>query len=279
MQQDAVDNDVTLKLLRQRLVLLEIAADGTGGKEADDQCKQLLNLCTEDPYLKEMQTTLLADPDGVQTFGKVRYVRDHVLELQPNSDRVVHLMDLQRTALTLLARIVSCVEKECESWKTGVQALAKAYAEEEKAKKRVEDKAKKDEAKREAAAAKAAARAEKRKRDQDEKAAAAASTAAAEEDGGDEDVDASKTRRRRTGAAANELSEQDPAVLRSLRVSPQLPPTYVVEDLASFVTQICTSPTTPAIMRFKKGMVKKVFSVSWLVELTVKSYVVGGSGG
>ena len=101
--------------------------------------------------------SLLADPEGVQCFGKIKWTREKLLDIQPNSARVIELMDQQRIALSVLQRIIKCVEQESDAWKTGAAALAKAYAE-----KKAEDKAEKDEEKRKARQAKAAARDEKK---------------------------------------------------------------------------------------------------------------------
>ena len=136
--------------------------DLSTGKDGDSASKDLLKRCLEDPYLKELQMNLLADAEGVQCIGKVKWVREKLLDIQPSSARVIELMDQQRTALSVLQRIIKCVEQESESWRTGAAALAKAYAEEERAKKKAEDKVQKDEEKKKVRLAKAAARDEKR---------------------------------------------------------------------------------------------------------------------
>ena len=235
--------------------------DPSGGPEGEAASKDLLQACLSDPFLKELQSTLLAEADGVQTFGKIKHIRDTVLDIQPSGQRVVEMMDFQRNAMALLQRIVACVEKEAESWKTGVQALQKAYAEEEKAKKKAEEKFKKDEERKAAQAAKAAAKREKQLKDKEEKAAAAASAAAEQQSGSDDD-EGKRQRRRRTGAAAGELSPSDPAVLRTLRVAPEMSATQLSNDVKEFLTHICTHPELPAVCRLKKGMTKKVLSVS-----------------
>eukprot|EP00438_Fugacium_kawagutii_P008121 Skav222142 [mRNA] locus=scaffold1181:1095821:1106841:- [translate_table: standard] len=235
--------------------------DATQGPEGVQASAKLLAQCKTDPFLKELEHTMLSDPQGVQTFGHVKYVREKVLDLQPNGGKVLELMDHQRNALALLQRIITCVEKEAEQWRTGMLALTKAYAEEEKARKKALEKEKKDAEKKEAQAAKAAARKAKAQKEKDEKeakdAAAAASEVVQEAEGED---DKAKSRRRRTGAAASELEPSDPAVLRTLRVSPQLTPTVITEDLSTFVNQICTHPQLPVVLRFKKGMTKKVLA-------------------
>ena len=267
--QDAVDSDASLELLRRRLDLLRCAMDLSTGKAGDSASKDLLKRCLEDPYLKELQMNLLADPEGVQCFGKIKWIREKLLDIQPTSTRVIELMDQQRTALSVLQRIIKCVEQESEAWKTGAAALAKAYAEEERAKKKAEDKVQKDEEKKKVRLAKAAARDEKKKREKEEKAAAAAAAADKTEDGDKSDEEAeegkvSKLRRRRTGTAATDLEPTDPSVLRTLRVSQQLPSTSISDEVERFVHQIAQFPTVPAVLRLKKGMTKKILSASWL---------------
>lgn len=244
--------------------------DLSTGKDGDSASKDLLKRCLEDPYLKELQMNLLADAEGVQCIGKVKWVREKLLDIQPSSARVIELMDQQRTALSVLQRIIKCVEQESESWRTGAAALAKAYAEEERAKKKAEDKVQKDEEKKKVRLAKAAARDEKKKREKEEKAAAAAAAdKKTTEDGDKSDEEAeegkvSKLRRRRTGTAATDLEPSDPSVLRTLRVSQQLPSTSISDELERFVHQIAQFPAVPAVLRLKKGMTKKILSASWL---------------
>jgi flagellar biosynthesis GTPase FlhF len=243
--------------------LLMIAMDPSGGPEGEAASRHLLQACQSDPFLKELESNLLAEADGVQTFGKIKHIRDTVLDIQPSGQRVVEMMDFQRNAMALLQRVVACVEKEAESWKTGVQALQKAYVEEEKAKKKAEEKIKKDEDRKAAKAAKAAAKKEKQLKDKEEKAAAAAAAAAEQHhSGSDDDDEGKRQRRRRTGAAATELSPEDPAVLRTLRVSPEVTATQLSNDVKEFLTHICTHPELPAVCRLKKGMTKKVLAVS-----------------
>lgn len=235
----------------------------------------LLVQCKDDPFLKELDHTILSDPQGVQTFGYIKYVRDKVLDLQPNSTKVLELMDHQRNALNLLQRIIACVEKEAEQWRSSMQALAKAVADEEKAQKKALEKEQKDQVRKDAQAAKAAARKaklqEEKEKKEAERAAAAerAATALAAGEGQQPDEDDKvKNRRRRTGVAATELDPSDPAVLRTLRVAPQLNPTVITEEIKDFVHQICVHPQIPVVLRFKKGMVKKVISVSSPVTYT-----------
>ena len=247
---DKVDGDASLALLRQRMELLRAAMNSSGGHDGDVASDVLLKACLKDPFLRELQGNMLSDPKGVQTIGKIRDVRNKVLELQPSASKVIELMDYQRNGLAVLLRIIQCVEKEGETWRSGVQALAKAYAEEEKAKRKADERQKKE---KEARAAEQAAAAEA-------EAEGGAGSAAEGED------DKTKTRtRRRTGGAAGELDPSDPAVLRTLRVAHGLPSTSITEELSGFVNKICMQPNLPTVLRFKKGMAKKVLSVSWLL--------------
>lgn len=266
MQQDSVDKDPSLKLLRNRLGLLETAMDTSQGPQGLGANSKLLAQCKEDPFLRELEHTMLSDPQGVQTFGYIKYVREKVLDLQPSAAKVLELMDHQRNALGLLLRIISCVEKEADHWRTSMQALAKAQADEDKAKKKALEKEQREKDKKEAQAAKAAARKLKAQQEKEEREASAKTTAANAEDApqlADED-DKTKSRRRRTGAAANELDPSDPAILRTLRVSPQLTATVITEDISAFAHQVCVHPQLPVVLRFKKGMMKKLLLVSSL---------------
>ena len=245
--------------------------NSSGGHDGDVASDVLLKACLKDPFLRELQGNMLSDPKGVQTIGKIRDVRNKVLELQPSASKVIELMDYQRNGLAVLLRIIQCVEKEGETWRSGVQALAKAYAEEEKAKRKADEKEKKDEERKRVRLAKAAARDERQKKEKEARAAEQAAAAEAEAEGGagsaaEGEDDKTKTRtRRRTGGAAGELDPSDPAVLRTLRVAHGLPSTSITEELSGFVNKICMQPNLPTVLRFKKGMAKKVLSVSWLL--------------
>ena len=233
--------------------------NSSGGHDGDVASDVLLKACLKDPFLRELQGNMLSDPKGVQTIGKIRDVRNKVLELQPSASKVIELMDYQRNGLAVLLRIIQCVEKEGETWRSGVQALAKAYAEEEKAKRKADEKEKKDEERKRVRLAKAAARDERQKKEKEARAAEQAAAAEAEAEGGagsaaEGEDDKTKTRTRRR-----------PAVLRTLRVAHGLPSTSITEELSGFVNKICMQPNLPTVLRFKKGMAKKVLSVSWLL--------------
>lgn len=238
------------------------------GSPGEDASRRLRLACLQDPFLKEFETTLLQDPAGVQSLGKIKHVRDTLLELQPSGEKVIELMDHQRNAFLVLKGVAASVTTEAESWKTGVLALQKAHAEEEKAKTKAEEKAQKDEERKQAQAEKQAQRQEKRKREKEAaraKAAEGEGNGAAEEDaeGGGPD---SKRSRRRTGQAEKELDETDPSVLRNLRLSQHVKPTVVVDDIKEFVFQVCSQPQVAAVLRFKKGMVKKVLTATGLAS-------------
>jgi len=73
--QEEVTNDASLDLLRSRLNLVKLALDESTGKEGKDKAKQLYIATQEDPYLKDLATTTLADPQCCQTLGVMKSSR------------------------------------------------------------------------------------------------------------------------------------------------------------------------------------------------------------
>ena len=173
----------------------------------------------------------------------------------------MEVMDHQRNALTVLQRIATCVEKEAESWRSGVAALQKAWQEEEKQRKKLEEKEKKDAEKKRIKEEKQAERDRQRKQQKERREAEQAAQAEQADDG--DGAAAQGPRRRRTGAAAGELEESDPAILRKLRTGTRLTPTWTSDELKDFVSQVAQHPEVPAILRLKKGIIKKVLHVTW----------------
>ena len=117
--------DASLELLRKRMDLLMIAMDPSGGPEGEAASRHLLQACQSDPFLKELESNLLAEADGVQTFGKIKHIRDTVLDIQPSGQRVVEMMDFQRNAMALLQRVVAC-GKGSRKLEDGRSGLAKS---------------------------------------------------------------------------------------------------------------------------------------------------------
>ena len=77
----AVEEDLSLSLMRSRLALVKLAKDMSTGQRGAIACQKLYAEAVKDPYLKDMRTTILASEEGVQTAGMVKYFRDVTLEL------------------------------------------------------------------------------------------------------------------------------------------------------------------------------------------------------
>ena len=256
--QELSDKDPSLSLLRDRVALIQVAASQTPDPQ---KCKDLFDLCMQDPYLKDLQNTLLSSPDGVQTIGYINYVRNTLLDLQPSVSKVQELMESQKNAFQVLSKIASCVSTEADSWKANLAALLKAKKDEEEALRKAELKERQDEQKRAAKLAKQEqAKAEREKVKADKEAEAAAK--AAEDAAGDDEVDGNAKKGRRPRVKGAELDESDPAVLRTLRSSSALAPTSVLDSVDSFVKQICLEPYLPCIARLRKSTFKKVLQVT-----------------
>ena len=81
MTPEAIDQDPTLDLLRQRLHMVRIARDTSSGKVGLNMSKDLYDRACQDPYLKDCRGTFLADPDACQTMGVVKHTRNVLLDL------------------------------------------------------------------------------------------------------------------------------------------------------------------------------------------------------
>ena len=78
---DEVKDDPTLELLRNRLEMVQVALDPRGGKDAMDPSEHLFHLACQDPYLKDCQTTILADREACQSLGMVKYCRQFLFDM------------------------------------------------------------------------------------------------------------------------------------------------------------------------------------------------------
>lgn len=93
--EEACQSDPTLDLLRARLQLVETALGaGRDGNETTlkKMSKELFSLAVQDPYLKDLRTTLLSDEEACRTLEAVRHARNVTLNL--------HLECSHRRALT-----------------------------------------------------------------------------------------------------------------------------------------------------------------------------------
>ena len=256
---EAVDQDPSLKLLSQRLQIALLASSSS--KKTLEDCKELYNLCLQDPYMKDLQGSILSNHEGVQTLGYINYVRSYLQELQPTADKVIALMDHQKTALTVISRIACCVTTEANAWKSGVQALVKARKEEEDALRKAELAEQKLAEKRKEKAEKAAQKKAEKDAEKQQKQAEAAEKAMLTEAAENND----DKRKRRVRLNNDLLEDTDPSVLRSLRTSSDVEQTSIFDTVEAFVNKIAMNPLRPAICRLRKGNIKKILSVSWFV--------------
>ena len=254
------DSDKRLDLLRQRMILLNASMNvNTEQSQVNKANMELYDLCLLDPYLKDLQQTLLSSRDAAQTIGSITRVRDTLLDIQGSTEKVRELMEIQKVSMQLLKKIAQCVVTEAESWKTGYQALKKAKEIEEQAKEKAELQEKKAEEKKQ----KRIDAAQQREAEKEAKKAEDAAKAAQEQEeggGGDGDEGDGETRKsRRRTLGKEELDESDPSVLRELRTS--VPQTKMVEELNEFISEIVYRPEHPCVVRLKKGSFGKVLNV------------------
>lgn len=78
---ELAQSDPSLALVRSRLDLVLLATDTSIGTQGNATSVQLFEKALEDPFLREMQQSLLSSPDAVQTIGMVKFCRDVKLDL------------------------------------------------------------------------------------------------------------------------------------------------------------------------------------------------------
>jgi hypothetical protein len=75
------DDDPSLALLKKRLMIVKQGMDTAGGAESKVASEKLYDLAMQDPYLRDLQMTMFADPDSVQTIGALRHARHVTIDL------------------------------------------------------------------------------------------------------------------------------------------------------------------------------------------------------
>lgn len=260
----AVEADPSLNLLRQRVQIMKMGADSDANMNQSSKSSHLFyEACLKDPYLRDLQSTLL-DQDTVQTLGRIHWVRNVSLDLQPSIVKVQEQMDIQKSAFEILRKVASCCMVEGNTWLSGVAALIKAQKDEATKVSRAEEaerlaKEKKERKEREAAAKKAAKAAQK-EAERLQREATHTDEPEQADDVPREDDNKRRPRRRGMGKA-NEFDDSDPAVLRELSTNKDMTQTKCVDKFEDFVDHIAAHPNEPCVVRFKKACVRKVLAV------------------
>lgn len=262
--QAQVEMDPSLDLLRSRLDLLNAGMNMSEESPQSLKNGNLYSCCLKDPYLKDLRESILTTKEGCLTLGSVNYCRNVLLDIQPNADKVMGIMDNVRNAVSVLKKIAECCQKESDQWVSNVKALQKARDDEKKAHERASAAVALQEKKEAAKEERRQAALEKRKADKERQ--SAEKSAQEEQKGGDAEDSAKAPRKKQRFTRLDELTEKDPAVLRDLRNASALPTTMIVSEIGAFVREIVSDPCVPCCARMKKGEVKKVLQVTWLVH-------------
>ena len=182
---------------------------------------------------------------------------------QPTVAKVQNVGESHRNGLTILKTVAQCLMTEADSWLSHVQALLKAKQAEEKAVEKAEHKALQAEHK-------AKERAQKRQEKLDAKKAEELAAATAEvdaEDGEDEAEDQKKQKRRRQRIGGQkDIEETDPQVLKDMSKFPASLAAPVATEVNHLADAIVKDPSILAVVRLKKGSLKKTLSASWCVN-------------
>lgn len=166
--------------------------------------------------------------------------------------------------MEILKKIADCCIKEAQSWVSNIQAMAKAKADEDKAKRREETKEAKrveqaEKKKRDKIIKEAKAKGEKEKKALEKKAQDAANGQNAE--GAEEDGGKSK-KRNRTRTGHQELTSEDPDLFHNMF---KLPMGAMAEtsEIADFLQQIAEVPGAACVARLRRGAFKKALTDLW----------------
>ncbi len=240
----------------------------------------LFDLISEDPYLSETITS----PDVCATLGRIKYVREVMLGLQPDQDAVMDLCQKHRDMIETITEANRSLLVEVGQLMASQNAEEKALKDEEKAaeketkrlEKIAEREQKKTQKKQEKEMMKNEAAAERARSKAEEKAQAA-------KDALDAEAEAAKTgeppatttgkgggkRRARVGAAS-ELSAYDPTILRcklpaSFHTSPY-------EDLTEFIRMIACNIDMVHLLKSKATFKKAIQHLPHISKDSALSY-------
>ena len=252
----AVNTDESVKILSHRLRCLDLLLDETS-KQPDETTSQAIfeELCQDEFFSDQSWSTA-----HVHTVGNMVYVRSTMLELQRTCDAVEAMGQTHKDAIGLLRDVSSSVAKAASEWKSRVAALKKAQE--------LERKALEKEAERVRKAAEKKAEAEKmklqKKQAEEEKAAKQKADDDSKEKG-TKDI----RKRRKKQANADEIDEDDFALLKSI-TSENFPreclfrTEQTIEDLAKFI--VSTAGMVSGVARCRRSALKKCFE-AWVARL------------
>lgn len=238
-------------------------------KEADEAADHLYQLLRTDPYLDELITS--ADVCG--SLGRIKYIRDVLLPLQTNIEKVNEWSDRQKDMLGTLEQVSKALSVEVSQVLADVTAELKVAAEEKKV---LEQEAKRLRKQQEKEAAKEAKRKKKEEaqRKAEEKAQREDEPREDEEEEDENNKRKKGSRRCRVGAVG-EICETDPMVLR---VSSKLPVEFHINDahtdVNNFTKSIAEDLNRVQVCKARPATMKKVIqSVENISKATAASYI------
>ncbi len=226
--------------------------------EVDEMQSTLFEIVSQDPFLAETITS----PETCATIGRIRYIRDVLLALQPNQESVNVMSDAHKDMIEAMAEVARSLNVEVTQVAATAIAEDKALKDEmkaeereakrlEKVTKREKNKEVKKQQKEELKKQQAADKHQKLKEQAEQEAQEEAEAAK------EGDPTGKRSRRRVRVAGAGEISAYDPTILRC-----KLPAKFHVaasEDLDSFLKLVVAN--IDAVQCFKsKSTIKKVVS-------------------
>ena len=245
--------------------------------ETREMQNSLFQLISTDQYYAEIITS----PEICATLGRVKYMRDVLMGLQPDYDAVMAMHDSHKDMLETLQVAAKGLMVELTQTLATSTAEQKAKKDEEKAALREEKRLQKVKARQEQRDAKKADRDRQKEKERETKALEKENANKEKEKGkedaekeqeaaGTEQAKPARTRRLRI-PGASEMNALDPTILRN-----KLPAGYhvaTVDDLDRFVSEVARNIDDVHVYKSKQGTIKKIFQ-SWphIAKDTVLSY-------
>ena len=117
---------VAMKLVQARLDIVRLVFEERPDsiEKETSQKNALFNLCSQDPYLKELQASILS-PEVCKTWSMLQHERNFLLALS-NPDSLATKLDRHKSSMSLLRKIGEALAREVAAAQASAVAIRKA---------------------------------------------------------------------------------------------------------------------------------------------------------
>ena len=126
MSDDQTGPDVVSGLMRQRLDMVRLALHGSGSTSLPAADALLWALVSQDPYMKDLQTTILSK-ESCKCYKSLSFERNVSLNVHSSTESLQHAMDAHVHAIDVLRRLADCLHAAATDWRASTTALKKAH--------------------------------------------------------------------------------------------------------------------------------------------------------